>query len=288
MHARLVTVVAASIALVALGATASDTPPGKVAPPKAPPATAAPAAPGAPAGKTALNALTPEERAGGWMLLFDGTNPGAHLRAYKGAEFPEAWKVEDGAIVLRGKVGDLVTREQWENFEFQVDWNVEPGGNSGIMYRVTEDCAYPWETGQEMQILDDARHVDGKNRLTSAGSCYALYAAPEGVVHPAGEWNTARIVAVGPKLTYFLNGTKVVEFDMTSADYKERLAKSKFATMPNFGTRAKGHIALQDHGDVVRFRNMKVRPLDSNGQPVRPGAPAATTGTAAPPAKGAP
>lgn len=261
---------------------AKPEPPAKTAP-STPPAKSAPAATPATPG-SAMNTLTPEEKAAGWMLLFDGKNPGAHLRAYKSTEFPDAWKVEEGVIVLRGKGGDLVTRDQWEHFEFQVDWNVEPGGNSGIMYRVTEDCTYPWETGQEMQILDDARHVDGKNRLTSAGSCYALYAAPEGVVRPAGEWNTARIVAVGPTLTYFLNGTKVVEFDMSSAEYKERLAKSKFASMPNFGARAKGHIALQDHGDVVRFRNIKVRALDGAGKPVpaAPAAPAARDTAAAP------
>lgn len=231
-----------------------------------PPAGAPKSAP-APA---AQNQLTQAERDSGWVLLFDGTNAGTSLRGYRKGEVGDAWKVEDGCIVLRGQGGDLVTKDQYENFDFTVDWNVAEGGNSGVMYRVTEDCNYPWETGPEMQILDDARHVDGKDRLTSAGACYALYAAPEGVVKPAGQWNTARIVAVGPKMTYFLNGTKVVEFDMTSDDYKARVAKSKFAKMPNYGTRTKGHIALQDHGDVIKFRNIKVRTLDKDGKPVMP------------------
>ncbi len=238
------------------------------APPTATPPAKKPAA--APSDQAAAihNTLSPAERTSGWVLLFDGANAGTNLRGFKKDALPEAWKVEDGCIVLRGQGGDIVTKNQWDNFEFQVDWNVADGGNSGIMYRVTEDGTYPWETGQEMQILDDVRHQDGKSRLTSAGSCYALYAAPEGVVKPAGEWNTARIVAVGPKITYYLNGTKVVDFDMSSAEYKDRVAKSKFASMPMYGTKSKGHVALQDHGDVVRFRNIKVRALDAEGKPV--------------------
>lgn len=254
------------------------------------------AAPMAQQAAAPANTLSAQEKSDGWVLLFDGTNAGKSLRGFKKEAMPDAWKVEDGCLVLRGQGGDIITKDQWDNFEFQVDWNIAPGGNSGIMYRVTEDGTYPWETGQEMQVLDDAKHPDGKNRLTSAGSCYALYAAPEGVVKPAGEWNTARIVAVGPKITYYLNGTKVVEFDMSSAEYKERLAKSKFASMPMFGTKTKGHIALQDHGDVVKYRNVKVRPLGADGKAAPAGGKTPATGSApatgnapvAKPATGAP
>jgi hypothetical protein len=207
----------------------------------------------------------------GWVSLFDGTDPSKHLRGFRRADFPAEWKVEDGAIVLRGKGGDLVTKDQYADFEFQVDWKVAPGGNSGIMWHVSEDFGAPWETGPEMQVLDDDKHNDGKSRLTSAGACYALYPAPMGAVKPAGEWNTAYIKVVGPKVVYRLNGVTTAEFDMSSKDWKDRLAGSKFASMKAFGTKSSGHIAIQDHGDVVMFRNMKVRPI---GAPA-PAAPAA-------------
>jgi hypothetical protein len=197
----------------------------------------------------------------GWIMLFDGKDPGANLRGYKRADLPKEWVVEDGSLVLRGKGGDIVTKGQWCDFEFQVDWKVAPGGNSGIMWHVSEDFGYPWETGPEMQVLDDAKHPDGKSRLTSAGACYALYPAPEGAAKPAGEWNTASIKVVGPKVTYTLNGVVTAAFDMSSKDWKDRLAGSKFASMKAFATKSCGHIALQDHGDVVMYRNMKVRNL---------------------------
>jgi hypothetical protein len=231
----------------------------------APPTSPAPTPPAA----GVNNQLTAAEKAAGWVLLFDGTNPGASFRGYKKQEVPAPWVVEDACLVLRGSGGDLITKGEWDNFEFQTDWNVAEGGNSGLMWHVTEDGTYPWETGPEMQILDDAKHADGKSRLTSAGSCYALYAAPEGVVKPAGQWNTARIQCVGTTVKLFLNGQQVVSFDTRSDEYKERLKKSKFASMPLFGTKTKGHVALQDHGDVVKFRNIKVRLLDSQGKPAQ-------------------
>lgn len=223
---------------------------------------AGPIAPPVPAaGDAAANTLSAKEKSEGWALLFDGKDAGKDLRGYRRPDMPKEWAVEDGAIVLRGKGGDIVTKGEWADFEFQVDWKVAPGGNSGIMWHVSEEFGAPWETGPEMQVLDDARHPDGKSRLTSAGSCYALYAAPEGAVRPAGEWNTANIRVSGPKVTYTLNGTKTAEFDMSSKEWKDRVAGSKFASMKNFGTKASGHIALQDHGDVVMYRNMKIRPL---------------------------
>lgn len=112
-----------------------------------------------------------------------------------------------------------------------------------------------------MQILDDAAHGDGRSPLTSAGACYALYPAPEGAVRPAGEWNTARILVQGPKVELWLNGVRTAAFDTSSDDWKRRVAESKFSSMPLFGTKEKGHIALQDHGDLVSFRNIKIRPI---------------------------
>ena len=216
----------------------------------------------------ALAACGPQKSTGGaagagdgWVVLFDGKDPGKELRGFKRADLPPEWKVEDGALVLRGKGGDIVTKGQYQDFEFSVDWKVAPAGNSGIMWHVSEDFGYPWETGPEMQVLDDAGHGDGKSRLTSAGACYWLYPAPAGAVKPAGDWNTAYIKVVGPKVVYRLNGITTAEFDMSSKEWKDRVAGSKFASMKDFATKSSGHIALQDHGDVVMYRNMKVRPL---------------------------
>lgn len=216
----------------------------------------------------ALAACGPQKATGGaagsgdgWVVLFDGKDAGKELRGYKRADMPPEWKVEDGALVLRGKGGDIVTKGEYGDFEFTVDWQVAPGGNSGIMWHVSEEFNNPWETGLEMQVLDDERHNDGKSRLTSAGACYALYPAPTGAVKPAGQWNTAYIKVVGPKVLYRLNGVTTAEFDMSSKEYKDRVAGSKFASMKAFGTKSSGHIALQDHGDVVMYRNMKIRPL---------------------------
>ena len=231
------------------------------------------------------NELTAAEKSAGWVLLFDGDHAGEHLRAYKGDKVPDAWKVEDDCLVLRGKGGDLVTKDEYKDFEFSIDWKISEGGNSGIMWRVTEDHGYPWETGPEMQVLDDAKHADGKSRLTSAGACYALYPAPEGAVKPAGQWNTARILVVGPKVTYTLNGVKTAEFDMSSQEWKDKLANSKFKSMPDFGKRPAGHIAIQDHGDVVWYRNIKIRPI---GAQKPDAAPAPATGGSAPAAPKSP
>ncbi len=207
------------------------------------------------------NTLTTAEQKAGWQLLFDGKDASMNFRAFRGTALPKEWSVEDGSIVLRGKGGDIVTKDEYSDFEFSIDWKITAGGNSGVFWHASEDFGAPWETGPEMQILDDTKHADGKSRLTSAGACYALYPAPEGAVKPVGEWNTAVIKAVGPKVTYTLNGVKTAEFDMSSQDWKDKVAGSKFASMKNFGTKAKGHIALQDHGDVVMFRNIKIRQL---------------------------
>lgn len=208
-----------------------------------------------------VNTLSAKERADGWVLLFDGTQSGIQFRGYRKETLPEGWSAVEGSLVRTGPGGDIVTREQYKDFEFVCDWKVQKAGNSGVMWHVSEERTYPWETGPEMQILDDAGHVDGRTPLTSAGACYALYAAPEGAVKPAGEWNHARIVAKGPKVELWLNGVQTASFDTSSDDWKARIAASKFKEMPLFATKESGFIALQDHGDEVAFRNIKVRPL---------------------------
>jgi hypothetical protein len=170
--------------------------------------------------------------------------------------------VADGALVRSGeKAGDIVTEQKFRNFDLVLDWRVGEGGNSGIFYRATEEGDYIWQSAPEMQVLDDERHADGKSPLTSAGSNFALYEAPRGHVRPAGQWNTARILVNGNHVEHWLNGTKLLEYELGSAEWLGRVANSKFNTMPLYGKAAEGHIGLQDHGDRVEFRNIRIKAL---------------------------
>jgi hypothetical protein len=210
------------------------------------------------------NTLTAKERDAGWKLLFDGkTTEG--WRQFKGKKVPERWEVVDGTLACRpesGKGGgDIITNDQFDNFELRLDWKIASGGNSGIMYHVTEDGSAPWETGPEYQLLDNAKHPDGKSPFTSAASCYALYAPSKDMTKPVGEWNQTRLVIKGNKVEHWLNGEKVVSYELGSEDWDKKVAHSKFKSMPRFGKEAKGHIDLQDHGDEIAFRNIKVLPL---------------------------
>jgi hypothetical protein len=166
--------------------------------------------------------------------------------------------VVDGALTRAGRAGDLITRDMFGDFELELEWQVAKGGNSGIMYRVTENTEATYQSGPEMQVLDDERHADGRSRLTAAGSVYGLYAAPAGVVKPAGEWNAVRIVARGRHVEHWLNRVKVVEYEIGSPDWEARVAASKFKDWPEFGRAASGHIALQDHGDRVAYRAIRI------------------------------
>jgi len=205
-----------------------------------------------------LNELTEAEREGGWQLLFDGATTGG-WRGFRQRTMPGGWQVIDGALTRVAAAGDIITVEQFDDFELTLDWMVEPGGNSGIFFRVTEGAAAAHETGPEMQLLDDARHPDGRSRLTAAGANYGLHPAPEGVVKPAGEWNHVRLVADGAHIEHWLNGSQVVAYELWTAEWEERVQSSKFARWPAYGRARRGHIALQDHGDRVAFRDIKIR-----------------------------
>jgi hypothetical protein len=206
--------------------------------------------------------ISADEAAAGWIALFDGTSF-AGWKTWNGDASthgaPRGWTIDDGAMLRSGDGGDLTTIEDFADFELRYEWRISEGGNSGVMYRATEDRGYPWETGAEMQVLDDARHPDGRSPLTSAGSNYALHAPPGPVARPVGAWNTARILAVGPKVTYWLNGVKTAEFEVGSDDWKRRVKESKFDSMKDYATRSTGKIVLQDHGDRVWYRNVLVR-----------------------------
>lgn len=203
------------------------------------------------------------EKEAGWIVLFDGTST-EHFRGYRQESFPNrGWAVIDGTLRRTAGQGggDIITREQFGDFEFVCEWLVTPGANSGIIYRCTEDKRYTWETGLEMQILDDEAHRDGSSPKTRAGSLYDLVGPKKDMVKPAGEWNEARVVAQGTHIRHYLNGELIVDIDMNSDEYREAHAASKWPGMPDMGTRMKGHIALQDHGDEVWFRNIRVREL---------------------------
>lgn len=224
-----------------------------------PPTSQTPAKPAA----STNNTLTPEEQAEGWRLLFDGETTDG-WRGYRREDMPAGWQVVDGALTRVADAGDIVTRDTFRDFDLRLEWNVAPGGNSGVMYRVTEDERAPYMTGPEMQVLDDARHDDGASRLTSAGAAYALYPSPAGVVKPAGEWNAVRIMIDDGHVEHWLNGQHVVAFELGSPDWERRVKESKFVKWPGFGRAPEGHLALQDHGDRVAYRNIKIKALVEN------------------------
>jgi hypothetical protein len=208
------------------------------------------------------NTLSPDEKAGGWQLLFDGRTADRWV-GFKKDALPEGWQVEDGCLVRKEKAGDIVTRDAFADFELAIEWKISEGGNSGILFRVTDSHDAVWQTGHEMQVLDNDRHRDGQNPLTMVNSCYALYPPKDEKdwCNPVGEWNQVRIVADGPHVEFWCNGTKVVGFRIGSDEWTKRVADSKFAKFAGFGTKPEGRIALQDHGDWVAYRNIKVRPL---------------------------
>ncbi len=197
-------------------------------------------------------------------LLADGT--GAKWRGFRQAGFPEkGWTVQGHTLhFAKGSGGgDLVTRERYASFELEFDWKVSAGANSGVLYRVLETSDAPWHTGPEYQVLDDTRHGDGKNPKTSASALYALIAANgEKVAKPVGEWNTGRIVLRGSRLEHWLNGRQVVAADLASPEFSRLVADSKFKDLAGFAKSAEGHLCLQDHGDEVWFRNLRVRRLE--------------------------
>lgn len=209
----------------------------------------------------APNTLTDDERAAGWRLLFDGTNPGEHWRGFRRDALPEQWVAEDGWLKVKGG-GDIITREAFENFELQIDWQTTPGANSGIMFRVTEDVDPSWASGPEVQIFDDAAHGTAPDDFRSAGSMYELYPpSADKQLNPAGQPNQFRLVVQGDHVQHWLNGRRIAEYTIGSDDWNERVARSKFANFEQFGTNRRGHIVLQDHGQEVWFRNIKIREL---------------------------
>jgi hypothetical protein len=210
----------------------------------------------------------------GWTQLFNGKDL-TGWRNFKKETISKGWKVMDGALCrVDQSAGDIVTLDQFDNFILELDYKVPEHANSGIMYRVSEDKATPWMTGIEFQILDN---TDAKGDAQKSGWAYGLYkpapdpktGKPLDATKPVGEWNHIKLVCDGPHVEHWMNGVKYCAFDIGSDDWKQHLAKSKFAKMKGFALNTKGHIALQgDHGDVC-FTNIKIRalPARSAGAP---------------------
>src|SRR5579859_924379 len=204
------------------------------------------------------NTLTPAEQAAGWKLLFDGKSTDG-WKGFKTAAPDAGWTVRDGAIGPDPKTSkDLVSKADYENFELDFDWKISPKGNSGVMIHVIPVGDETYESGPEYQILDNAH---GEPPLQRAALLFALYAPSMDMTKPVGQFNHGRIVVDHGRVQHWLNGMKVVEYDMNSADFKARVAASKFKRWPQFATGKTGAIALQNHGDAVWFKNIKIKVL---------------------------
>ena len=212
------------------------------------------------AGITLAPALQAEEDVE-WQSLFDGETLEG-WRGYDSMEIPRGWRAEGGMIHFSDGKGDLVTTSQFADFELALEWKVAEGGNSGIFYLAPLGFDAIYMGAPEMQVLDDAAHRDGGDPLTSAGAAYGLYPAPRHVVNPAGEWNHARIRVLGNNVEHWLNGERIVAYTLGSEEWRRRVRESKFSEWPMYGMARRGHIGLQDHGDPVWYRNLRIRDLD--------------------------
>lgn len=196
----------------------------------------------------------------GWRSLLDSAATG--WRGYKQATLPTGWQVVDGALTRTGPGGDIIHgTEMFGDFELELEWQLRPKGNSGVFYRATEETRRIFENAPELQVLDNIGHPDNATDLTVAGSNYALHPAPRDAVRPVGEWNTVKIVARGAHVEHWLNGRQVVSYELWSPEWEALVKGSKFVEWPSYGRAAKGYIGLQDHGDWVAYRHIRIRPL---------------------------
>jgi len=221
-----------------------------------------------------LNELTPREKTDGWVLLFDGKTPDG-WRGYKKDHFPSGWEVVDGTLHCKGsgrgeagskEGGDIVYNKQMENFDLKLDWKISEGGNSGIFYLGQETKPAIWMTAPEMQVLDNERHPDaklGKNGDRQAGSLYDLIPANPQNAKPAGQWNSVEIIVNNGDVIHKMNGQKVLEYHLWTSKWDTLVAHSKFPHYnPDWANVAKkGYIGLQDHGDDVWYRNIRIKEL---------------------------
>ena len=199
--------------------------------------------------------------AAGWRPLFDGHTLNG-WREYKAQTPPAGWFVRDSALTKTEGTRDLISVDQFGDFELELEWKLARGGNAGLFYRATEEYDRVYWSAPEYQMLDDANAPDGRSRLTSAGADYGLYPAPAGALKPAGEWNATRIVVKGAHVEHWLNGTKLLEYEFWSPDWEAKVKASKFGAWPGYGRAKRGHLAIQgDHNGELQLRNIRIREI---------------------------
>ncbi|HYM42319.1 MAG TPA: DUF1080 domain-containing protein [Steroidobacteraceae bacterium] len=202
----------------------------------------------------AVLAMAADPAAGAWQT--------PEWRGWKEPGLPAGWHFAGGVLSKDGPVDDLITTRNYGNFELELEWKIGKAGNSGIFYRGTREYYHIYWSAPEYQLLDDANAEDGKDRLTAAASAYALYGAPAGVVKPYDQWNSTRLLVRGHHVEHWLNGVKVVAYDLGSEDWKKRVAASKFARYPGYGLATSGLIGIQgDHPGALAVRNIRLREL---------------------------
>lgn len=216
--------------------------------------------------ETLPNALSSEEATAGWKLLFDGNSLNG-WRSYQNKK-TDSWSVKDGTLYCKGSDSDktdlradMITNDQFENFDLSFDWKISPKGNSGLMYMVTEGSKAAYMTGPEYQIVDDIGFPSKLEDWQKTGANYAMDPAPAAAPNPVGEWNNSRVVVNKGHVEHWLNGKKIVEYELWSDKWKAEKAKGKWKDTPEYGMSKKGHIALQDHGSEAWFRNIKIKEL---------------------------
>ncbi|GEO09331.1 3-keto-disaccharide hydrolase [Segetibacter aerophilus] len=212
------------------------------------------------------NTLTPSEKKTGWKLLFDGKSLNG-WRAYQNKE-TNSWSAKDGVMYCKGSStdksdlrADMITDKQYENFDLSVDWKISPQGNSGILYLVTEEFKAAYLSGPEYQIIDDLNFPQKLEDWQKTGANYAMDPAPTAAPNPVGQWNTTRIVVNKGHVQHWLNGKKLLDFQMWTDEWKKKKTEGKWKDAPGYGMSKKGHIGLQDHGSEAWFKNLKIKEL---------------------------
>jgi len=213
----------------------------------------------------AMNTLSPQEKQEGWKLLFDGITLNG-WRGFKSDSIGSGWTVDNGSLKSLGKGGDLggdiITDKEYESFDLKLEWKLSKGGNSGILFHVLEGN-YPtvYATGPEYQLIDDIGYPGKLEDWQSCGANYAMNVPENPKIKPALEWNTSELIVNGPHVIHYLNKSKVVEYDMWTDEWKKNVQNGKWKDYPAYGLAKKGHIALQDHGSEIWFRNIKIKEL---------------------------